>query len=114
VGLYELVEAFRELLREAPEERFHEVDIERLSVADRINDILSTLAAKKSLAFTELFSRRPERQEVVVSFLAMLELVKLRMVRLMQSSREGTIWIYAAVAEEEGELNLEEGSLGYC
>lgn len=114
VGLYELVEAFRETLREAPDESYHEVDVERLSVADRINEILSTLSGRKSLAFAELFPRRPERQEVVVSFLAMLELVKLRLVRLMQSSREGSIWIYSAVADEEGELNLEEDSLGYC
>lgn len=115
VGLYELMEAFRQLLKEAPAEIFHEVDVERLSVTDRVNVILGLLADAESLAFTDLFSERPERNEVVVTFLAMLELVKLRMVRLMQNRRFGAIRLYPSVAAEEiSTLELEEDSLGYC
>jgi segregation and condensation protein A len=114
IGLYELVEALRQLLRENPEPVFHEVDMERLSVTDRVNTILSLLTGKDLLAFTELFSARPGRGEVVVTFLALLELGKMNMVRLMQNTRCGSIWIRPAVTGEEiGPLQLEEENLGY-
>ncbi len=112
VGLFELVEAFRALLREAPEPYVHEVEAERLSVSDRINAILTLLLGRDSLAFMELFNGRPDRPEVVVTFLAMLELVKLQTVRLLQNARFGTIWIYPAV-EAEPAPAVDEGSLGY-
>jgi segregation and condensation protein A len=60
------------------------------------------------------FCRPADRSEVVVTFLAMLELVRLKLVRLMQNSRFGAIWLYPAVAgEEAASLQLEEDSLGY-
>jgi segregation and condensation protein A len=115
VGLYELMEAFRHLIKAAPPETFHEVDVERLSVTDRVNAIMGLLADQESLAFTDLFPRHPERHEVVVTFLAMLELVKLRMVRLMQNRRFGMIRLYPSVAAGEiSTVDLEEDSLGYC
>jgi segregation and condensation protein A len=115
VGLYELMEAFRHLIKAAPPETFHEVDVERLSVTDRVNAILGLLADRESLAFTDLFPEHPDRHEVVVTFLAMLELVKLRMVRLMQNRRFGMIRLYPSVAAGEiSAVDLEEDSLGYC
>lgn len=114
VGLYDLVEAFRSILREAPPETFHEIDADQLSVTERVNIILTVLAGRDSLAFRELFTGRPDRGEVVVTFLATLELVRLKLVRLMQNSRFGAIWLYPAVAgEETASLQLEEDSLGY-
>jgi segregation and condensation protein A len=114
IGLYELMEAFRDLLKTAPPETFHDVDVERLSVTDRVNAILELLADQESLAFTDLFTGCPDRHEVVVTFLAMLELVKLRMLRLMQNRRFGMIRLYPSVdAGKLSTIDLEEDSLGY-
>ena len=114
IGLYELMEAFRDLLKTAPPETFHDVDVERLSVTDRVNAILELLADQESLAFTDLFNECPDRHEVVVTFLAMLELVKLRMLRLMQNRRFGMIRLYPSVdAGKLSTIDLEEDSLGY-
>lgn len=113
VGLFELVEVLQELLRESPPETFHEVDIESLSVTDRLNGILASLSGRESLAFQEVFSGAPSRHEVSVTFLAMLELVKLRMVKLMQNSRYGTIWIFPTVDEAAVETDISEETLGY-
>ncbi|MBE0599661.1 MAG: segregation/condensation protein A [Desulfuromonadales bacterium] len=114
VGLYQLAEALRALLQEKPEAAAHEVNSERLSITDRINRILFLLTGRDSLGFAELVSASPDRHEVVVTFLAMLELVKMRLVRLMQNSRHGTIWLFPAVAEQpRGELGVEEESFGY-
>lgn len=98
VGLYDLLQALQQLLKERPAPLVHEVSSEQLSVADRINQILSALQGHQSLAFTELFPAGAARHEVVVSFLAMLELVKLRLVHLLQSRRFGAIWLTPAVA----------------
>jgi len=115
VGIFELVEALREILRQAPEETFHEITQETLSVTDRVNIILSLLSGKERLAFTELFNENPGRDEIVVTFLAMLELVKLRLVRLMQNNRFGSIWLFTPPdVQEDGVLTLDEDSLGYA
>ncbi len=54
-----------------------------------------------SLGFLQLFDLRPTRPDVVVTFLALLELVKLRLVRLLQETRGGAIWLFPAAAGEE-------------
>ncbi|NIQ95381.1 MAG: segregation/condensation protein A [Desulfuromonadales bacterium] len=113
VGLFELVDVLQDLLRESPPEAFHEVDIERLSVTERLNGILASLEGRQSLAFQEVFSEAPNRHEVAVTFLAMLELVKLRMVKLMQNSRHGTIWIFPTVDDAAVDTEISEDALGY-
>lgn len=114
VGLFDLLEALKEVLAEKPAEIVHEINIEKLSVTDRINAILSTLSGKESIAFTDLFAGEIKRTDIIVTFLALLELVKMRMVRFMQNSHHGTIWLFPAVTVEEQEsLELGEDSLGY-
>jgi segregation and condensation protein A len=114
VGLFDLLAALREVLKENPEQFVHEVNMEQLSVKDRINMILSSLQGKESLAFADLFSSGIKRNELIVTFLALLELVKLRMVRLMQNSCHGTIWLFPAVLlDETDDLDVGEDTLGY-
>jgi segregation and condensation protein A len=113
IGLYELTEAFRALLQEHPQESFHEVNPEQLSVTDRVHHILSLLDGKNSIAFRELFPSLTSRPEIIVTFLAMLELVKLRLVRLLQTVRNGPIQLFAAVAEPAAAAPYNEEALGY-
>jgi chromatin segregation and condensation protein Rec8/ScpA/Scc1 (kleisin family) len=56
VGLFDLVEALKEVMKESPEPLVHQVNMEQLSVADRINAILSQLQGQESIAFSDLFS----------------------------------------------------------
>lgn len=114
VGLFDLMEALQEVLKENPEQIVHEVNMEQLSITDRINMILSLLQGQESVAFVDLFGNDLKRNEIIVTFLALLELVKLRMVRFMQNVRFGTIWLFPAVAVDETDaLDLGEDSLGY-
>ncbi|WP_298036958.1 segregation/condensation protein A [uncultured Desulfuromonas sp.] len=114
VGLFELVEAFRSLLKGAPEPGVHEVEPESLSVSERVNSILGLLSQRPNLAFSEIFSQAPGRQEVVVTFLAMLELVRLRLVHFMQNSLRGPILLFPSEsAVAVGDLGIAESSLGY-
>jgi len=114
VGIFDLVEAFQALLKAAPKDNVHEIGIEHVSITERINYILQEVATRNSLAFNELFNEAPKRSEIVATFLAMLELVKMRTVRLMQNTRFGSIWIFPAVPAEELSASLdEEESFGY-
>ena len=113
VGVFELVEAFQRLLKETSDPAIHEVTAERISVADRVNAIMSLMSGRKNIGFNEIFEEKPERQMVIVTFLAMLELVRLRMVRLMQNDRCGNIWLYPAVVDETTPFQLDEDKLGY-
>ncbi len=114
VGLFDLLAALRDVLEEKPEELVHEVNMEKLSVTDRINAILTGLQGKESVAFLDLFSDGIKRSEVIVTFLALLELVKMRMVRFMQNTHHGTIWLFLSVAvDDTATLEVGEDSLGY-
>jgi segregation and condensation protein A len=114
VGLFDLLAALRDVLEEKPEELVHEVNLEQLSVTDRINAILTELRGKESIAFLELFSDGIKRSEVIVTFLALLELVKMRMVRFMQNTHHGTIWLFPSVTvDDSGEMEVGDDKLGY-
>lgn len=99
VELFELVEAFRRVLASLPVQTFHEVGSEQITIADRINDILSLLQERDSVAFEELFSEGTTRDYLIATFLAVLEICKLKMVKLTQASSFGTIWITRAVLD---------------
>lgn len=101
VGLYDLLQALQQLLAERPAPLVHEVSVEQLTVAERIGEVLAALEGQQSLSFAELFADRRGRPEVIVTFLALLELVRLRLVRLLQSQRFGTIWISPAVSGDD-------------
>lgn len=113
VSLFDLIAALRDVLKQKPEPFIHTVDVEQLSVTDRINAILAQLQGQQSIAFTDLFSGKSDRSDVVVTFLAMLELVHMRLIRFMQNQRFGPIWLTASVAVDPAELEIGEDTLGY-
>ncbi len=114
VGLYDLMQALQQLLKERPEPLVHQIMVEQLSVADRINQILEALQGQQSLSFNELFPEQVNRPEVIVTFLALLELVKMRLVRLLQSQRFGAIWLTPAVDDAAVSAGPDEETLGYA
>jgi segregation and condensation protein A len=106
VELFELIEAFRALLAKVPEASFHEVGAEGMTVADRINEVLDLIRGKESVTFERLFAAPLTREYVIVTFLAVLELCKLKMVRLLQANSFGVIWIAPTLLE--GDIAEEE------
>jgi len=100
VEMFELVDAFRRILAKAPKESFHEVGSENISIADRISDILEYLQGRESVDFEELFAGSNTREFIVASFLAILELCRLRMIRLLQFENYGRILVTSAIISE--------------
>jgi len=97
VGVFELVAAFRRIVAgfDRPEEL--EIDAEKMSLADRINEIMEMLSEKQQMTFVELIGDRTDRRRIVYTFLAILELMKLRMIRAYQSGPFGAIRLFLAV-----------------
>jgi chromatin segregation and condensation protein Rec8/ScpA/Scc1 (kleisin family) len=74
-----------------------EIDVEKMSLADRINEIMDKLTERKHLTFTELLEERIDRRWILYTFLAVLELMKLKMIKAYQGDSFGVIRIFLAV-----------------
>jgi segregation and condensation protein A len=106
VEMFELVDAFRRILAKAPKESFHEVGSENISIADRISDILDYLQGKELVTFEELFLGNLTREFIVATFLALLELCRLKMIKLTQVESYGDIWIRSALLPDEPQAEI--------
>jgi|YelNatPaOPRAMG01_1025707.scaffolds.fasta_scaffold01098_19 segregation and condensation protein A len=84
VDLYDLLEALQRVVKRAADRKERLVYAPEVSLTARINAVLELLEGHGSLLFTELFEEGSTRLHVVVTFLALLELVKQRVVRLFQ------------------------------
>ena len=101
VSLFELVDAFRGLLQRIPLESFHDVAPgDSLSIADCINDILSQLQERDTISFDDLTRDENTRERIIVTFLALLELCRLKLIRIFQGDGHGSIWFVPAVAAD--------------
>jgi segregation and condensation protein A len=108
VSLFELVDAFRALLARIPAESFHDVSPgDSLSIADCINEILSLLQEHDTLQFNELVRDEQTRERIIVTFLALLELCRLKLIRIFQNEECGAIWFVPAVAT--GQADVDDG-----
>lgn len=114
IGIYQLAAAFHQLIKQSRVDFVHEVVREQLSVADFIHKIIDQLTSCGQQSFADLLPSGGTRQEMVVTFLALLELVKMRMVKISQSVEFQPIWLSLAVsATEIVPADVNEGSLGY-
>ena len=101
VSLFELVDAFRSLLQRIPAESFHDVAPgDSLSIVDCINEILSLLQEQDTVQFDTLIQDEYSRERVIVTFLALLELCRLKLIRIFQGNDHGSIWFVPAVATD--------------
>jgi segregation and condensation protein A len=92
VDLFELLEAFRKVLERVKPETVHEVTLEHLSVEDKIQEIMTLLEREnRSMAFHRLFPEQASRRVVVITLLAILELVKMKRIRIFQLTPFETI-----------------------
>lgn len=110
LSLFDLISALRHVLDRFPEESFHQVTLEKISVREKMTLLLDELHRLGTVVFQSFFERAGSRMEVVVIFLAMLELVKIRAIRARQDQRLGPILIELAAPVEElhGRVAAEE------
>jgi segregation and condensation protein A len=75
---------------------------DRISISDRIAELSDLLNIRRRLQFEELFEGLASKGDLVITFLALLEMAKLRMMRLLQAEPLGPLYIELA-APREGE-----------
>lgn len=97
VGIFQLINAFQNVIKriEAREE-LQQIFGENFTVSDKIETILTRVSDGEVLKFSELFLHIASRVEIVVTFLALLELIRLKQVRASQSDPFGEIEIAVA------------------
>jgi len=93
VSLFDLVDALKDVLERNPASRLLEIVPDNLTVRERMNLILETLEGKDSVSFAALFEGSSHRMVVVVTFLALLELMRLRVARVFQAETFGPILV---------------------
>lgn len=94
VSIFDLINAFQQVLKKAGDrEEFREIVEERFTVSDKIEEILYTLRDRTELRFGDLFEKASSRTEAVVTFLALLELIRLKRLKVRQPEAFGEIQV---------------------
>ena len=105
LSLFKLLDAFQTVLSRAKTTVDHQIDFERFSITDRINELSDLLKSRGKVLFEELFDGVRGRADLIVTFLAILEMTRLRLTRVEQEGPLMPIFVELAVSED-GELSL--------
>ena len=106
LGVFSLLEAFEKILKKANIKIEHEVVFDRLTITDRINELTDKLAARRAMTFEELLlepGRSITRFDIVITFLAILEMAKMRMMRVYQTDPLSPLHVELTLATERNE-----------
>jgi segregation and condensation protein A len=96
--LFDLLAALKDVMARVPDAGF-EITAEAVSITEKISLILARLEAVDSLLFADLFEGNKTRAQVIGTFLALLELIKTRVIKAIQVEQFGAIRIMKAVNE---------------
>jgi len=98
VDLVSLMAAFKAVLDRAKQRPKVPIPGEQVSIEDRIAQLLSRLSETEACGFEDLFADADTRQDLIVTFLALLEMIRMRLVRVFQAGMFGAIRIYKRAA----------------
>ena len=108
LDLKELLVSLKEVLARAEHFEHHLMYREALSVRQRMGELLLTIKGDEFVEFSRLFDPREGRMGVVVTFLALLELLKERLVELVQAESFGQIHVKSAAAETGAKIDPDD------
>ena len=105
--VFALFDAFEKILQRTNVKLDHEVVFDRISITDRIVELTEKLTFRKSMRFDELIlddeRRVVTRFDIVITFLAILEMCRLRLIQVYQSDPLAPIYVELSMANEAGE-----------
>jgi segregation and condensation protein A len=94
VDLFTLLSAFRDVLERAKKRPRLALPPEQISIEDRIAQLLSRLSETEACGFEDLFGDLNTKSGMIVTFLALLEMIRLKLIRVFQAGAMGAIRIY--------------------
>ena len=106
--VFDLFSAFKQVLSRRTFKEDIEIKITTLSVSERITRVLDTLNENESVTFESLFVDNRTKQEIIVTFLALLELMRMSLIRVQQGTHFETIRVYRASNREAQEEALKD------
>jgi segregation and condensation protein A len=110
VSVFKLIEALDRALKNAKVKIPHEVFLDRVSIGDAIARLVECLKAEPRLSFFAILEGAATRQRIVVTFLALLEMCKLGLTRILQEESTGDIVVLARDSEAlRSPAELEDG-----
>ena len=93
VNLFSLIQAFKRALDNIPKDTYHEIKDIEINTEEQIDYILNTLNNQKQFSFYDLISQFQEKIIMIVTFIALLELIRRGQVVVKQATPFGEIWI---------------------
>jgi segregation and condensation protein A len=100
IPLFALVDAFQRILDRTKIRLSHDVIADRISLTDRIGELASLLATRGRVTFDQTFEGLASKFDLVITFLALLEMTRLKMTRLFQSEPLGPLYVELAAVED--------------
>lgn len=109
-GLFDLLNALKKVIaRAADKGSVMEVSVEKLSVKDKMNDILQLIEGKTDgILFENLFSKDSTKLEIITTFLALLELMKHQALKVFQNDNFSSIYVYPVDNESTDISQIDE------
>jgi segregation and condensation protein A len=113
LGVFSLLDAFEKILKRTNVRLDHEVVFDRISITDRIVELTEALTERRAMRFEELLLQASEagrpltRFDLVITFLAVLEMCRLRLIRVYQSDPLAPIHIELSVEDRSAEASPE-------
>jgi segregation and condensation protein A len=98
VSLQDMLFALKDVMTRAQMYAHHHIEMEPLSVRERMSNVLATVEADHFVEFTSLFTPEEGKSGVVVTLLAILELLKASLIEMVQTESFGTIHVKAAAS----------------
>ena len=94
VDLFSLMAAFKTVLERAKQRPTVAIPGAQLSIEERMEQLLARLSETEACGFEDLFADAHSRQDLIVTFLALLEMIRTRVVRVFQAGMFGAIRVY--------------------
>lgn len=110
LSMADLITAFKDALSRMPAGTPQEFFVDRITIADAIAYLLDRLKEEGSVKFEDIVAHCQSRNEIVSFFLGILELVRLKTIRVYQANPLGLISIVLAVRESENGRDIEAES----
>jgi segregation and condensation protein A len=96
LSLYHLMKAFQEIVNHIETASVREIELEEYTIEEKIIAVLQALREDHQVEFKDLFASSSSKMELIVTLMALLELIKHTQVKVAQDSAFGSIWIYRA------------------
>jgi len=92
--LFELIQSYHQLLQRSLSQNGLRIQADQISVKEKMTEIITIIEDKGTVTFRELISDHPTKIEIIVTFLAVLEITKLNLAKIVQSSKVGIMRLF--------------------